>query len=122
MIYTFRDIILDTVERSLIKGEMPIPLTPRAFDILQVLIEADGKIVTRDELFGKVWGGACVEEGNLNVQMSKIRKPLENLPANVLLKPYPTPATALLLQLQNSPIIVTQRQMHSFTTKGVTIS
>ncbi|MFM0206556.1 winged helix-turn-helix domain-containing protein [Paraburkholderia sediminicola] len=46
----------------------------RAFDILELLIEAKGKTVTKDEILRRVWPNSVVEENNIHVQLSALRK------------------------------------------------
>jgi DNA-binding response OmpR family regulator len=48
----------------------------RAFDLLLVLLDADGSLVTKDELISRVWPGIVVSEENLKVQVSALRKAL----------------------------------------------
>jgi DNA-binding winged helix-turn-helix (wHTH) protein len=62
--------------RQLLADGRPIELGARAFDILLVLLEADGLLVTKEELLGRVWGGRIVGENNLHAQMSALRKAL----------------------------------------------
>ena len=73
-IYKFRDCLLNAAERSVIKGDAFVELTTKTFDVLEFLIENAGRIVTKDELLGKVWIGNFVEESNLPVHISKFRK------------------------------------------------
>src|SRR5688572_2252656 len=75
-VYKFRNCLLNTVERSVVKENQHVELTPRTFDVLQFLIEHTGKIVTKDELLGQVWNGSFVEESNLPVHISKLRRSL----------------------------------------------
>ncbi len=63
--------------RELLMDGVPVRLGDRAFDILLVLIEARGKLVTKDELLNRVWPGIVVEGINLSVQVSALRKALE---------------------------------------------
>jgi DNA-binding winged helix-turn-helix (wHTH) protein len=62
--------------RRLLAGAVPIELGTRAFDLLLVLLEADGALVTKDELLRRVWPGIVVSEDNLKVQISALRKAL----------------------------------------------
>ena len=57
LIYRFRNCLLNTIERSVIKGDQYVDLTTKTFDVLLYLIENAGKIVTKDELLGAVWNG-----------------------------------------------------------------
>lgn len=63
--------------RELLVDGVQVPLGSRAFDILELLIEARGMLVTKDEILDKVWAGVVVEENNLQVHMSALRKALE---------------------------------------------
>ena len=62
--------------RRLIADGVPIELGTRAFDLLLVLLEADGALVTKDDLLGRVWPGIVVSEANLKVQVFALRKAL----------------------------------------------
>jgi DNA-binding winged helix-turn-helix (wHTH) protein len=61
-------------ERQLVADSGPIELGTRALDLLLVLLEADGSLVTKDELMSRVWPGIVVAEENLKVQISALRK------------------------------------------------
>ena len=62
--------------RQLIADGVPVKLGTRAFDVLSVLLEADGSLVTKEELLSRVWPGIHVSEENLNVQILALRKTL----------------------------------------------
>ena len=62
--------------RQLLAGDAPVELGSRAFDVLMVLLEARGSLVTKDELLDRVWPGTVVEENNIQVQISTLRKAL----------------------------------------------
>lgn len=61
-------------ERRLLADGTVTPVTPRAFDLLVVLIERAGELVEKDELLERVWPGLVVEESNLPVQVSALRR------------------------------------------------
>jgi predicted ATPase/DNA-binding winged helix-turn-helix (wHTH) protein len=61
--------------RLKVRGET-VPLSARAFDVLEALLLAGGAVVPKEELFRRVWPGLVVEENNLQVQVSAIRKAL----------------------------------------------
>jgi TolB-like protein/tetratricopeptide (TPR) repeat protein len=63
--------------RVLVRGE-PVALGARAFDLLLVLIDQRERVVGKDELIARVWPGVVVEENNLTVQISSLRKVLGN--------------------------------------------
>jgi DNA-binding winged helix-turn-helix (wHTH) protein len=62
--------------RQLVADGVPIELGTRAFDLLLVLLEANGSLATKDELMSRVWPGIVVAEENLKAQISALRKAL----------------------------------------------
>jgi TolB-like protein/DNA-binding winged helix-turn-helix (wHTH) protein len=73
-IYRFRNFYLNTIERRVVKNGKYLELTPKTFDVLRLLVEKRFEIVTKDEILGEVWNGSFVEEGNLPVHISKLRR------------------------------------------------
>ncbi len=63
-------------ERRLLADGRPVPLGGRAFDLLCVLVEHADRVVGKDELLARVWPGLVVEENNLTVQVSSLRRVL----------------------------------------------
>jgi Tol biopolymer transport system component/DNA-binding winged helix-turn-helix (wHTH) protein len=74
--YRFDNFELDIVRRRLLRDGNPVTLNPKAFDMLRVLVENNGALVTKEDLFRLVWEDQIVEESNLTVNMSAIRKAL----------------------------------------------
>jgi DNA-binding winged helix-turn-helix (wHTH) protein len=62
--------------RLLLRDGVKVDIVTRAFDVLWVLVQADGDLVSKDELLDTVWSGVVVEENNLQAQMSAIRRAL----------------------------------------------
>src|SRR6201987_105028 len=62
--------------RQLLADGVPVELGTRAFDLLLALLEADGSLLTKEELLSRVWPGIVVSEENLKVQVSALRKAL----------------------------------------------
>jgi len=62
--------------RELLADGIPLELGGRAFDILLALIDADGSVLSKDELMSLVWPGRIVEDNNLQVQIAALRKAL----------------------------------------------
>lgn len=60
--------------REAFRDGQPIPLGGRAFEVLATLVRANGRVVSKDELFSQVWAGTVVEDNNLQVQVSLLRK------------------------------------------------
>lgn len=61
-------------QRQLLIDGQPVALGARAFDVLQALVERRDRIVGKNELLDLVWPGLVVEENNLQVQVSTLRK------------------------------------------------
>jgi TolB-like protein/Tfp pilus assembly protein PilF len=72
--YRFGTFELQPNERRLLAGGEPVVLGPRAFDLLIALLERPGQLVTKEELLDCVWPNLVVEENNLQVQVSALRK------------------------------------------------
>jgi len=77
--YEFGKFRLEPTERLLIREDRPIPLPPRTFDTLLALVEKGGHLVDKDHLLERVWHGSFVEEVNLTVHISALRKALGTL-------------------------------------------
>src|SRR5580700_8429776 len=62
--------------RLLLEGDTPVRLGSRAFDILATLVERTGEIVGKEELIARAWPKTFVEEANLKIQVSALRRAL----------------------------------------------
>jgi DNA-binding winged helix-turn-helix (wHTH) protein len=76
--YEFGPFCVDLAERALTRGQQAIPLTPKAFDTLVVLLRNSGHVVEKDVLLKAVWPDTIVEEGVLAVNIAAIRKALSD--------------------------------------------
>ena len=74
--YEFGPFRLDPLKRRLMRDGELVKLTPKAFDLLLVLVAERGRTVEKDELLEKVWAGTIVEENNLNQNITALRKSL----------------------------------------------
>lgn len=74
--YDFGPYRLDPIRRQLLKDGMPVPLTPKVFDTLLALVEDRGNLLEKDVLINRIWPDSFVEEGNLTVTISMLRKAL----------------------------------------------
>ncbi len=75
-VYAFGRFRLDTGARCVYADDSPVALSSRAFDILQLLIEHRDRVVAKDEIMESVWQGTFVDENNLAVQVSALRRAL----------------------------------------------
>src|SRR4030095_2712653 len=74
--YSFGPYQIDAEEQLLLREGRPLPLTPKLFELLIVLVANSGHILSKDELMKKVWADSFVEEGNLAVVVHELRKTL----------------------------------------------
>ncbi len=75
--YDFGEYRLIPAERMLLKNGCPVQLGSKAFDILVVLVENAGELVDNKNMLEMVWPDSNVEEANIHVQISSLRKALE---------------------------------------------
>jgi DNA-binding winged helix-turn-helix (wHTH) protein len=74
--YLFDGFRVDVSERILLKENREVPLTPKVFDTLLVLLENSSHVLTKKELMQQVWPDSFVEENNLAQNISVLRKAL----------------------------------------------
>lgn len=74
--FKFGPFVVDPGERLLLRHGEAVPLTSKAFDTLLVLLNRHGHLVDKSELMRVVWDNAFVEEGNITVAVSTLRKAL----------------------------------------------
>ena len=67
---------VDATRRELLYNGSPALIGGRAFEILEVLAQSAGELVTKNDLISRIWPGAVVEENTLQVHISAIRKAL----------------------------------------------
>jgi predicted ATPase/DNA-binding winged helix-turn-helix (wHTH) protein len=67
---------LVAARRLLLEGDKPVRLGSRAFDILTALVERAGEVVGKEELIARAWPATFVEEANLKIQVSALRRAL----------------------------------------------
>lgn len=75
-LYEFGPFCLDPVEHTLLRDGQPIPLRPKVFDLLLVLVENRGRLVDKEQLMSSIWAEQFVEEGNINKNISMLRQAL----------------------------------------------
>lgn len=78
VLYEFGPFQLDPPERQLLCDGHPIALSPKAFDLLLALVDRSGHLLQKEELLKIVWPDSFVEEGNLAVTISLLRKALND--------------------------------------------
>jgi DNA-binding winged helix-turn-helix (wHTH) protein len=89
--FEFGDYLLAPKERLLLYGGASVSLTPKVFDLLVVLVHRAGHLVSKEELLREVWPDTIVEEVNLSVNISALRKALDRGGAgNEMIQTVPT--------------------------------
>jgi len=78
--YEFGPFRVDTRERQLMRDGAVIPLRPKVFDILLMLVQNSGHILTKDDVMKHVWSNTAVEEGNISRTISTLREALGESP------------------------------------------
>src|SRR5258706_10758911 len=63
-------------QRLLLEGDRPVRLGSRAFDILAALVERPGEVLGKEQLIARAWPQTVVEDSNLKIQMSALRRAL----------------------------------------------
>lgn len=77
-LYEFGEFRINVSERRLEREGKEIPLQPKVFDLLLVLVERRGQVLSKDQLMSEVWPDTFVEETNLKVNIFALRKVLGN--------------------------------------------
>ncbi|HYU13953.1 MAG TPA: transcriptional regulator, partial [Stellaceae bacterium] len=73
---SFEPFRLLPAQRLLLEGDTPVRLGSRAFDILAVLVGRAGEVVSKEELIARAWPKTFVEDANLKIQVSALRRAL----------------------------------------------
>jgi DNA-binding winged helix-turn-helix (wHTH) protein/TolB-like protein/Tfp pilus assembly protein PilF len=79
-LYEFGPFTLQPSEHRLLRDGRPVTLSPKAFDILLLLVQNAGGLVSKDDLAKKVWPGGFAEEANLTANIAALRKALGHRP------------------------------------------
>ena len=74
--YQFGSYQVDAAKRLLTRGGEVVTLAPKTFDLLLLLAESQGRVLSKQELMKALWPDTFVEEANLSFQMSTLRKAL----------------------------------------------
>jgi DNA-binding winged helix-turn-helix (wHTH) protein/TolB-like protein/Tfp pilus assembly protein PilF len=99
--YQFGPYRLDPNEGRLLRNGEPVPLTPKAFETLVVLVQRSGHLVEKDELMKVLWPDSVVEESNLNQHVWTLRKTLgENKAGNEYIETVPKRGYRFIAEVQ----------------------
>jgi DNA-binding winged helix-turn-helix (wHTH) protein/TolB-like protein/Tfp pilus assembly protein PilF len=109
---SFAEFELDVEMRRLRRDGEPVTLNAKTFDLLAFLAENNGRIVSKDEILDAVWTGQFVEEANLSVQISALRKALgERKDAPRFLITVPGKGYKFVAELRSPAEIILENRM-----------
>src|SRR5881409_1175576 len=74
--YEFDAFVLDLHEGILLRDGRLVPLKPKTFEMLSLFVENNGHVVGKEELLRRLWPNSSVDEANLTVNISQLRKAL----------------------------------------------
>jgi DNA-binding winged helix-turn-helix (wHTH) protein len=80
--YGFDGFVLNLDFRTLVFRDERVPITPKAFQTLRILLANHGEAVEKEEFFREVWGGTFVEESTLAQNIRTLRKTLNAFSPN----------------------------------------
>jgi TolB-like protein/Tfp pilus assembly protein PilF len=126
-VYKFRSFLLDTAERVLRCDEKNVPLTPKVFDTLVVLVERAGRLVTKESLLAEVWPDTFVEEANLSVNIATLRKALGEIAGEhqyiqtISKRGYRFVANVVEVERETRPVAIDQPQSAVIAKKQSTL-
>ncbi len=78
MVFHFEPFHLDVAERRLVRSGELIPLRAKLFDTLCILVENHGRLLRKEELMQRLWPDSVVEDNNLDHNISKLRRALQD--------------------------------------------
>ena len=78
MVFRFESFQLDVAERRLLRSGELVPLRAKVFDTLCLLVENHGRLLRKDELMQRLWPDSVVEDNNLDHNISKLRRALQD--------------------------------------------
>src|ERR1039457_3078422 len=82
IVYEFGPFHMDPDKQILLRGSDPVPVTPKAFETLLVLVRRSRDVVSKEELLKAVWPNSFVEESNLSQNIFMLRKALGDTAEN----------------------------------------
>jgi len=115
-ILAFAEFEMDTGIRRLTRDGETIALHSKAFDLLEYFVDNSGRVLSKDELLEQVWDGKFVEESNLAVQISNLRKALGDSKNDArFLVTVPGKGYKFAAGLQHSVVVTEQHSISEIT-------
>ncbi len=108
-LYEFGPFQLDTAERQLLREGQPVPLTPKAFETLLVLVKRSGHLVGKEDLMQALWPDSFVEEANLTNNIWALRNALgESRQSHLYIETVPKRGYRFVAEVR---VVVEQREL-----------
>jgi len=92
---------LDIAERLLLASGKAVPLTPKVFDLLVLLAQHPGELLEKDFILGALWPNTFVEEANLSVNVSTLRRALESAGGSHYIETVPKRGYRFAVEVQD---------------------
>src|ERR1044071_5888370 len=74
--YSFDSFVIDVDQQIVLRDGQQVPMTPKVFETLLLLVQHQGSIVTKDTILHTLWPDVFVEESNITFNITKLRKAL----------------------------------------------
>lgn len=111
--YHFGPFHLDVSDRALLRNGESIALTPKAFDLLLALVENRGRLLTKEVLLKHVWPKTFIEENNLAVHISILRKTLGHANGVEYIRTLPKRGYSFVAEVLEAPQQVSVSSLRS---------
>ncbi len=116
--YEFEKFRFSPKEKSLWYEETLISISPKALDVLNLLLEKHPEVVTREEIIEKVWKDTFIEEANINVAVSNLRKTFEKESSEKFIQTIPKKGYRFIADVKK---ISTENQTEKASSETVSI-
>jgi Tol biopolymer transport system component/DNA-binding winged helix-turn-helix (wHTH) protein len=114
--------IIDLDNREVVREGTPVPLPPKVFDTLAVLVANAGRVVPKDELMREVWRDTFVEEANLTQNVFTLRRALADGGGATYIETVPRRGYRFAAPLESADaVVIEQRETERIVTEEVTV-
>lgn len=109
--YQFDSFRLEATEHRLLRDGVEVPLQPKAFETLCILVENAGRLLKKEDLLRRVWPHTAVEENNLNKNVSMLRKALGERATRKFIETVPRVGYRFVAPVKNIGTAIASREM-----------
>jgi TolB-like protein/DNA-binding winged helix-turn-helix (wHTH) protein/Flp pilus assembly protein TadD len=120
IIYEFENFVLDPQEKTLLVDGQPIHLPAKEFETLLMLVENNGRALSKEEMLTQIWPGTFVEENNLAKYVSRLRRIFEGK-SEILIETLPKHGYRFSAAVSQSIQPTEETMLLSRTTKRLTV-